>query len=316
MDKVTQINIEGHNYELLAGGAVEGTCASQGADWTKLLVLPEGAALVDGMFLAIAFTYGNTAGFDAPKTVYSDDGVNFYRDAQLTDAITLPDPRNYIVTLVSGEEYSLIEYPVLYFQSEVFPVCDAKGHLRGGSLWKDGDTAVLLFVDDKFFVMSVSGGGGADINVYPTMADLEQDLPNLDDGQFVATEEGEASEPEWRDITDQVTVTQVSAGGSYTYYQKKFYMCRNLVKCTLGIVFNFNGNAGSNPLKLSISSPLFTTEELLSKIYAPSYYGAYIWTIGMNVYSGETNVITFRPNFNFTSGQDACFTGMFPVRVN
>jgi hypothetical protein len=206
MDKVTQINIEGHNYELLAGGTVEGTCASQGADWTKLLVLPEGAALVDGMFLAIAFTYGNTAGFDAPKTVYSDDGVNFYRDAQLTDAITLPDPRNYTVTLVSGEEYSLIEYPALYFQSEVFPVCDAKGHLRGGSLWKDGDTAVLLFVDDKFFVMSVSGGGGADINVYPTMTDLEQDLPNLEDGQFVATEEGET----WA-LTDTVANGNMNA---------------------------------------------------------------------------------------------------------
>lgn len=163
---------------------------------------------------------------------------------------------------------------------------------------------------------ALQGGGGADIDVYPTMTDLEQDLPNLEDGQFVATEEGEASEPEWRDITDQVTVTQVSAGGSFSYYQKKFYMCRNLVKCTLGIVFNFDGSAGSNPLKLSISSPLFTTEELLSKVYVPSYYGQYIWTIGMNVYSGETNVITFRPNFNFISGQDACFTAMFPVRVN
>lgn len=33
--------------------------------------------------------------------------------------------------------------------------------------------------------------GGTDIEVYPTMADLQQDLPNLEDGTIVATEEGD-----------------------------------------------------------------------------------------------------------------------------
>lgn len=34
--------------------------------------------------------------------------------------------------------------------------------------------------------------GGTNIEVYPTMADLQQDLPNLEDGTIVATEEGDA----------------------------------------------------------------------------------------------------------------------------
>lgn len=213
MDRVAKINIEGHNYELIAGGAVEGTSASQASDWTKILVLPEGAALVDGVFLAITFTYGNTAGFAAPKTVYSDDGVSFFWDDQLTDAVTLPDPRNYTVTLVSGQEYSLIEYPVLYFQDQAFPVCNAKGYKCGGPLWGDGDTIAFLFIDHKFFMFltavtdQVQSGNmlpvtsnavydalqnvAMEIPVYATQADAQTDLPNLQVDQIVAVEEGD-----------------------------------------------------------------------------------------------------------------------------
>jgi hypothetical protein len=55
--------------------------------------------------------------------------------------------------------------------SQVFEVGDRV--LYDGSVWKNMKS------------------GGTDIEVYPTMADLEQNLPNLEDGTIVATEEGD-----------------------------------------------------------------------------------------------------------------------------
>lgn len=118
---------------------------------------------------------------------------------------------------------------------------------------------------------------------------------------------------EWVDITDQVTLTQVSSQGSWSYSVKKFYMCGNQVKCLLRVIFNYGGSAGGNPLKLRISSPLFTTNYNLSSVYYSSYYGSNIWTNGLNVYGGEDDVITFRPNHNFVSGEDSAFVGIIAV---
>lgn len=55
--------------------------------------------------------------------------------------------------------------------SQTFDVGDRV--LYDGSIWKNMKS------------------GGTDIEVYPTMADLQQDLPNLEDGTIVATEEGD-----------------------------------------------------------------------------------------------------------------------------
>ena len=50
MDKVTQVNIEGHNYGFVAGQAVKGSCTSTAADWVKTIVLPEGAVAITGFW--------------------------------------------------------------------------------------------------------------------------------------------------------------------------------------------------------------------------------------------------------------------------
>lgn len=189
MEKVTQVNIDGRNYQFLAGQAVQGSCASQATDWTKIIDLPGETGIVDGTFLVIDFTYGNEVGFGVPRTAYSDDGENFYWDDQLTDPVALPPPSNYEATLVSGEEYSLIEFPVLSLNNQAFPVCDARGHIRGADLWNDNDSVILLFVDSKFFALA-AGGSGADIKVYPTKQDIVDDLPNIGVGAIVGTSQG------------------------------------------------------------------------------------------------------------------------------
>jgi hypothetical protein len=55
-----------------------------------------------------------------------------------------------------------------------------------------GDNFVIMAKDPNKFTTNLPiGGGGADINVYEDMTELEQALPSLSNGQFVATEEGE-----------------------------------------------------------------------------------------------------------------------------
>jgi hypothetical protein len=155
LEKVTKINVEGHEYGFAAGSVVEGSCASQASDWTKTVLLTGETGIVDGVFLSIKFTYGNTVGFDKPKTVYSSDGINFYYDQAMTEAVTLPPVRNYTATLVSGDEYLLEEYPVISIANVAYPVCNAHGKPCGGlNLWSDGDIAVILFTDSKFIVVT------------------------------------------------------------------------------------------------------------------------------------------------------------------
>ena len=218
MDKVTQVNIEGHNYAFLAGQAIEGTCASSAAAWTKIVTLAGGAGVVDGVLLAIDFTYGNTAGLDEPTPVFSNDGENFYWDDQLTDAVTLPPDTNYEIEFVSGEEYSLIEFPVISVNNQIFPVCDAKGHKRGGELWGDGDTIVLFFVDNKFFVMSSASGGGGGLTwdeIKASIAD-ELGLTSQQYGGNAATATKSSIVIDSFNTSKEITITYAKSGQSST----------------------------------------------------------------------------------------------------
>lgn len=187
MDKVSRINVEGRDYEVLSGGAVRGASASLANDWTKTVVLPQGAEPLDGIFLVVTFVYGNSVGTTKPQTVYSSDGQTFYADEALTVPVTLPDPQNYSVTLVSGEEYSLQTYPVLNVNGAIFPVCNAKGYLCGGDkLWSPGDKVVILISDGYAQIMS-AGISGSGITVYESLDDILEDLPNLSVGDVLAT---------------------------------------------------------------------------------------------------------------------------------
>lgn len=117
----------------------------------------------------------------------------------------------------------------------------------------------------------------------------------------------------WTDITSLVTLTAISSLGSYTISQKKFYMCGCFVKINLEVIFNYATTGGSTPLQLKLSCPLFSTSKNLSSTYTLSYYGAGIWTVGLNVYTGEDDIISFRPNQNFGVNVDAHFSTIIAV---
>lgn len=186
MDKVTQINVAGQVYELVAGNAVEGSCGSAADAFVKLTVLSSNAPFVDGMMMAVTFEYGNTAGLKNPITVYSSDGVTFYYDQAMTDAVTLPPVECYTVELVSGNQYKFQSFPALSVNGVLKPVCDSRGYPSGGNMWKDGDTVTFVYVGNKVINVSM-GGSGSGITVYPTQQALEEDLPNLSDDDLVAT---------------------------------------------------------------------------------------------------------------------------------
>lgn len=176
--------------------------------------------------------------------------------------------------------------------------------------------------------------GGTNIEVYPTMSDLEQDLPNLEDGTIVATEEGDAfttvdtvqsgvfnpvtsnavaQELEWVNIDNSVTVGVSSSLGNHTISRKHFWLSGNFLKTDINVVFSYSGTGGTNPIKLSLTSALFTTDEFLSKAYSSSFYGTLVFTVGFNVYANETNIITVRPNGNFSSGTDVNIELLIPI---
>jgi len=156
MDKITQINVEGHNYGFVAGQTVRGVSGAQAADYVKIVTLPEGASLTDGMLLAVTFVNGNTAGFAGTQKAYSSDGQNFYWDSQLTDPITLPPVGCYTMTLVSDEEYDFRAYPVWSINGSVQPFCDSRGHPCGGPLWASGDTVTVINLDGKFVALQTT----------------------------------------------------------------------------------------------------------------------------------------------------------------
>ena len=187
--KITGVNVDGQVYEFVAGQAVSGACSALSTDWVKPLTLPEGTDLVGGLIISVLFLNGNSVGFKGAKTVYSSDGENFYYDQAMTDPVTLPPEGCYSMTLVSGDEYSFSAWPVMTYGGITLPICDSRGHKSGGPLWDAGDTVSIIFYATGYVILA--GGEGISMEVYPTLEDAEQDLPNLDEGQFIATEEGD-----------------------------------------------------------------------------------------------------------------------------
>lgn len=152
-EKVTGVNVEGRNYEFLAGQAVRGACTALATDWVKPVTLPEGTLLVDGLIVAVMFVNGTSVGWSGTKTVYSSDGENFFYDQAMTDPVTLPQPECYELTFVSGDEYTLSCFPVVVYGTHRLPVCDSRGHYAGGALWAAGDTVAALYLDEKFMLL-------------------------------------------------------------------------------------------------------------------------------------------------------------------
>lgn len=188
MGNVTQINVEGRNYNLVAGQATKGACTTSAAAYEKIVVLPDSTDIVVGMLVAVTFVNGNTAGFSGKKTIYSSDGTNFYWDSNLTDPVVLPPEGCYIIENVAGQEYEYQAFPVLSVNGEVLPLCNSKGHPTGGPLWNAGDVVTFLYLEDRF--IAILAEEGTDIKVYPTLADAEADLNNLSEGDIVGTEQG------------------------------------------------------------------------------------------------------------------------------
>lgn len=154
MDKVTQINVEGRDYGFVAGQAVKGICSSAASDYIKIVTLPEGADLVEGMLVDIRFANGNTAGFLNTQTIYSSDGLVYYWDSQLTEAVTIPPEGCYSITPVSGQRYAYKAWPILSVGGYAKPLCDIKGYARGGVLWNSGDSVVVITLDDKYLALN------------------------------------------------------------------------------------------------------------------------------------------------------------------
>lgn len=155
-EKITNINVEGRVYEFLSGQGVKGACTAPASSWTKPLVLPEGAVLLDGLIMAITFVNGTNVGFSGTKTIYSSDGENFYYDQAKTDPVTFPPVDNYILEHTSGEEYSFSAFPTIVYGNHTLPVRDAKGHITGGEVWNTGDTVICIFIDNMFLMLSAA----------------------------------------------------------------------------------------------------------------------------------------------------------------
>lgn len=155
-EKITNINVEGRVYEFLSGQGVKGACTAPASSWTKPIVLPEGAVLLDGLIMAITFVNGNSVGFSGTKTIYSSDGENFYYDQAKTDPVTFPPVDNYTLEHTSGEEYSFSAFPTIVYGDHTLPVRDAKGHITGGAVWNTGDTVICIFIDNMFLMLSAA----------------------------------------------------------------------------------------------------------------------------------------------------------------
>lgn len=155
-EKITNINVEGRVYEFLSGQGVKGACTAPASSWTKPIVLPEGAVLLDGLIMAITFVNGNSVGFSGTKTIYSSDGENFYYDQAKTDSVTFPPVDNYTLEHTSGEEYSFSAFPTIVYGDHTLPVRDAKGHITGGDIWNTGDTVICIFIDNMFLMLSAA----------------------------------------------------------------------------------------------------------------------------------------------------------------
>lgn len=188
MAKLLRQNVGGVDYTM-AGCALTGVCPTAAANYIKEITLSDGDIIGDGMMVVVTFANGNTAG-NAPdaKTIYSSDQVNYYEDDQLTVPFTLAPEGCYEIEYTgTGNAYAYIDYPVFQIGSVSGPVCDYRGHVASGDLWSAGDSVQCMLKEGKFLLLG--GSGGTDIDVYDTLQDAVDDLPNLDAGQIIATED-------------------------------------------------------------------------------------------------------------------------------
>ncbi len=188
MAKLLRQNVGGVNYTM-AGCALTGVCPTAAADYVKQITLSDGDVIEDGMMVVVTFANGNTAG-NAPnaKTIYSSDQVNYFEDDQLTIPFTLAPSGCYEIEYTgTANAYTYIDYPVFQVGSVSGPVCDYRGHIASGDLWNAGDSVQCMLKEGKFLLLG--GSGGTDIDVYDTLQDAIDDLPNLDVDQIIATED-------------------------------------------------------------------------------------------------------------------------------
>lgn len=186
MAKILRQNVGGVDFTM-AGCALTGVCPTSAADYVKQITLSDGDVIEDGMMMVVTFANGNSAG-NAPntKTIYSSDQVNYYEDDQLTIPFTLAPAGCYEIEYTgTANAYTYIDYPVFQVGSVSGPVCDYRGHLASGDLWEAGDSVQCMLKEGKFLLLG--GSGGADIEVYDTVQDAVDDLPNLSEGQYIAT---------------------------------------------------------------------------------------------------------------------------------
>lgn len=191
-EKVTGVNVEGRNYEFLAGQAVRGACTALATDWAKPVTLPEGTLLVDGLIVAVMFVNGTSVGWSGTKTVYSSDGENFFYDQAMTDPVTLPQPECYEIDHVQDNEYLLSCFPVVVYGTHRLPVCDSRGHYAGGALWAAGDTVAALYLDEKFMLL------------YSVVDEVKLGVPSPASSNAVARDAVLKSE-----ITDEVAINNM-----------------------------------------------------------------------------------------------------------
>lgn len=188
MAKILRQNVGGVDFTV-AGCALTGVCPTAAADYVKQITLSDGDVIEDGMMMVVTFANGNSAG-NAPgtKTIYSSDQVNYYEDEQLTVPFTLAPAGCYEIEYTgTANAYTYTDYPVFQVGTVSGPVCDYRGHITSGDLWEAGDSVQCMLKEGKFLLLG--GSGGADIEVYDTVQDAIDDLPNLKVDQYIATKD-------------------------------------------------------------------------------------------------------------------------------
>lgn len=232
MSKILRQNVGGVDFTM-AGCALTGVCPTAAADYVKQITLSDGDVIEDGMMMVVTFANGNTAG-NAPstKTIYSSDQVNYFEDEQLTVPFTLAPNGCYEIEYTgTANAYTYTDYPVFQVGSVSGPVCDYRGHIASGDLWNSGDSVQCMLKEGKFLLLG--GSGGADIDVYDSMADLLADLPNLQEGQFAATADtgDELSQPV--DVVESGNLHAVSSNAVAEYINSETTIIESTVKRTV-----------------------------------------------------------------------------------
>ena len=220
MAKLLRQNVGGVDYTM-AGCALTGVCPTAAANYIKEITLSDGDVIGDGMMVVVTFANGNTAG-NAPdaKTIYSSDQVNYFEDDQLTVPFTLAPEGCYEIEYTgTGNAYAYTDYPVFQIGSVSGPVCDYRGHVASGDLWSAGDSVQCMLKEGKFLLLG--GSGGTDIDVYDTLQDAIDDLPNLDAGQIIATEDTGAELAQPVNAVENGNLHAVTSNAVYGYFKKK-----------------------------------------------------------------------------------------------